>query len=221
MATSRGILWDMDGVLVDTGQAHYQSWAEVLSTYDIAFSREFFRDTFGMNNTGVLTNLLGKNLTPELRAEIANRKEEEFRRLVQGRVQPLPGVLDWLSYLKGEGFRMGVASSAPPANIDALVDDLEIRHSFDALVSGVDMPGKPDPALFLEVARRIDVPPKGCVVVEDAIAGVQAAKRAGMACIAVTTTNSADALRAADIIVDRLDALPANAFDSLLDDTGV
>ena len=113
---------------------------------------------------------------------------------------------------------MGIASSAPPANIDALIDELEIRPYFDVLVSGVDMPGKPDPALFLEVARRIDVPPTRCVVVEDAIAGVEAAKRAGMSCIAVTTTNPEEVLRAADVVVCRLDALPATAFDHLLDE---
>jgi beta-phosphoglucomutase-like phosphatase (HAD superfamily) len=113
---------------------------------------------------------------------------------------------------------MGLASSAPPANINALVDELEMRQYFDVLASGVDMPGKPEPSLFLEVARRIGVPPYRCIVVEDAIAGVEAAKRAGMACIAVTTTNSADALSAADIVVHRLDALPASAFDRLLDE---
>lgn len=116
---------------------------------------------------------------------------------------------------------MGIASSAPPANIDAVVNELELRQYFDTLVSGVDMPGKPDPALFLEVARCISVPPEGCVVVEDAIAGVEAAKRAGMACIAVTTTNPAEVLSAADIVVDRLDTLPASTFNCLLDEAGI
>ena len=218
MASRKGVLWDMDGVLADTGEAHYQAWVEVLSALGIDFSREFFRGTFGMNNRGVLTSLLGEDITTQFLAETSHRKEEEFRRLVHGRVKPLPGVLDWLSILRGEGFQMGIASSAPPANIDALIDELEIRPYFDVLVSGVDMPGKPDPALFLEVARRIDVPPTRCVVVEDAIAGVEAAKRAGMSCIAVTTTNPEEVLRAADVVVCRLDALPATAFDHLLDE---
>jgi HAD superfamily hydrolase (TIGR01509 family) len=209
----------MDGVLVDTGEAHYRSWDAVLVDYGIPFSREFFRDTFGMNNTGILTMLLGDQLTPELLVEIADRKEEEFRRLVQGQVQPLPGVLDWLLRLKQDGFRMGVASSAPMANIDAVVSELDLSLYFDALVSGVDMPGKPDPALFLEVAGRIGVLPHRCIVVEDAVAGVEAAVRAGMKCIAVTTTNPAGALTAADIVVGGLDTLPVDAFERLLDQT--
>ena len=72
----KGVLWDMDGVLVDSGEAHYQAWAEVLSAKGIAFSREFFRNTFGMNNTGVLTSLLGENLTAEFLADTSGRKEE-------------------------------------------------------------------------------------------------------------------------------------------------
>jgi beta-phosphoglucomutase-like phosphatase (HAD superfamily) len=102
------------------------------------------------------------------------------------------------------------------ANIDVLIDDLGLRSFFDAIVSGVDMPGKPEPVLFLTVAERLDVSPELCVVVEDAVAGVQAAKRAGMRCIAVTTTNDAEALIAADFIVDRLDDLPAHMFERLL-----
>jgi beta-phosphoglucomutase-like phosphatase (HAD superfamily) len=114
---------------------------------------------------------------------------------------------------------MGVASSAPPANIDALIDELVLRPYFDTLVSGQDMPGKPDPALFLEVALQLDVAPERCVVVEDAVAGVEAAKRAGMKCVAVTTTNPAQVLDEADIVVDRLDALAQDTFLRLLNAT--
>ena len=92
MTDVRGILWDMDGVLVDTGEAHYQSWDKVLPDYGIPFSREFFRDTFGMNNSGILTILLGDRLTPELLAEIADRKEEEFRSLLDSRRSSEPAI---------------------------------------------------------------------------------------------------------------------------------
>jgi beta-phosphoglucomutase family hydrolase len=209
-------LWDMDGVLVDTGEFHYQSWVDVLPDYGLEFSREFFRQTFGMNNRGILSLLLGEKLTPELLAEISRRKEESFREAVRGQVQPLPGVVDWLERLRAQGFRQAVASSAPSANIDTLVDELGLRAYFGALVSGVDLPGKPEPALFLKVASLLDVPPARCVVFEDAMAGVEAAKRAGMACVAVTTTNPAEALQAADIVVESLDALPENAVSQLL-----
>jgi beta-phosphoglucomutase len=212
----KGVLWDMDGVLVDTGEFHYQSWAAVLPDYGLQFSREFFRDTFGMNNRGILSLLLGEQLTPALLAEIGERKEEWFREAIRGQAHPLPGVHDWLRRLRDAGFRQGVASSAPPANIDTLVDELGLRDYFHVLVSGAGLPGKPDPALFLEAAHQLRVPAARCVVVEDAVAGVEAAKRAGMKCIAVTTTNPAPALEAADVVVERLDALGEDAFQHLV-----
>ncbi len=219
-AGQRGVLWDLDGVLVDTGEYHFQSWVEVLPDYGIPFSREFFRDTFGMNNAGILSLLLGDDLTPGLLEEISERKEQAFRRAVRGHVQPLPGVRDWLERLEEQGFRQAIASSAPPANIDTLVNELGVGEYFDAIVSGADLPGKPEPALFLKVARRLDVRPERCVVVEDAVAGVEAARRAGMRCVAVTTTNPGTALEAADVVVERLDDLPQDAFERLVDGAG-
>jgi HAD superfamily hydrolase (TIGR01509 family) len=214
--TRQAVLWDMDGVLVDTGEAHFRSWSHVLSEYEIPFSREFFRDTFGMNNASVLSILLGDKLTPALLAEIADRKEYLFRQAVRGSVEPMPGVLPWLGRLNEAGFRQGIASSAPEANINVLVDELGLRVHFDVIVSGVDLPGKPEPFLFLKVAGALDVTPDRCVVVEDAVAGVEAARRAGMHCIAVTTTSPAGALEAADLVVDRLDDLLPDTFTRLL-----
>jgi beta-phosphoglucomutase family hydrolase len=212
----QAVLWDLDGVVVDTGRFHFQAWSEVMPAYGIPFSYEFFRDTFGMNNTGILKLLLGDTLSPELIAEISDKKEEHFRAAVHGRVQPLPGVLDWLRRLKEAGFVQAIASSAPQENIDTVVEALGLRPRFDAIQSGVDLPGKPEPDLFLTVARLLGVPPKQCIVVEDAVAGIEAARRAGMRSIAVTTTNPAQALRAADVVVERLDALPPDAFQRLL-----
>jgi beta-phosphoglucomutase family hydrolase len=213
----RGVLWDMDGVLVDTGEFHFQAWSQTLAEYDIPFSRDLFRATFGMNNTGLVAYLLGRKPEPEFIFGISDHKEHMFRQAIQGHALPLPGVLDWLDRLRTMGVRQAVASSAPPENINTLVDELGIRPYFEAIVSGHDMPGKPDPAVFLKAASGIDTPPQRCIVVEDAVAGVQAAKRAGMRCIAVTTTNPAHALSDADIVVERLDDLPAIIFERLFD----
>lgn len=213
MMVKRGVLWDMDGVLVNTGEFHYQAWSQTLAEREIPFTREQFQATFGMNNAGILEVILGQALEPDLVAAISDRKERLFRQAVKGHAHLLPGVRAWLDRLDGWGFRQAIASSAPPANIDALVDELGIRSYFAAIVSGFDLPGKPDPAVFLKTAGLIGVPPERCVVVEDAVAGVEAARRAGMKCVAVTTTNPAHALQGADIVVERLDALPLDAFN--------
>ena len=219
MMAERGVLWDMDGVLVDTSEFHFETWLQVLSERGIYFSREIFKDIFGMNNFDILSYLLGEPPTPEQVAEIAGRKEDVFRQAIRGRIMPMPGVVEWLRRLSAWGVRQAIASSAPSANIDFLVDELGIRNRFDAIVSGNELPGKPDPAVFLEAARRIGIPPEKCVVIEDSVAGVEAAKRGRMKCIAVTTTTPVKGLSIADVVVDRLDSLCPEEFTQLLSST--
>jgi beta-phosphoglucomutase len=208
-----GILWDMDGVLVDSGDLHFDCWTRTLQDYGLTYTRENFDQTFGMNNEGILKLLLGENSDITIRNEISRRKEILFRQAVPGHVQPLPGAREWLERFQHEGLRQAVASSAPQENIDVLVDALGLRDYFVALVSAYTMPGKPDPAVFLEAARQIGAEPQRALVIEDGLPGVEAAHRAGMKCLAVTTTNPANLLSKADQIVDGLDQL---TWDDLL-----
>ncbi len=205
--TIYGFLWDMDGVLVDTGEFHYVSWIETLPLYGLTMSRETFNTTFGMNNTGVLSTILGYTPSPEYVSEVGGRKEEAFREAVRGHAKLLPGVMDWLNTLHQMGVRQAVASSAPIENVNVLVEEAGIRPYFQALVSALGKPSKPDPWVFLTAAQQIGVEPRHCTVVEDAIAGVEAARRGGMRCIAVTNTNPAEKLTAAERVVARLDEI--------------
>ena len=145
----QGVLWDMDGVLVDTGQAHFEAWRQVLAERGVSFSREQFQLTFGMNNAGVLDVVYGEGLDPEEVQAISDRKEILFRQAVKGNARLLPGVLEWLTRLRSQGVRQAIASSAPHANIDVLVDELDLRGYFEAIVSGAGMPGKPNPGLSI------------------------------------------------------------------------
>ncbi len=215
----RAVLWDMDGVLVDTGPWHFQTWAVALAPLGITLTPELFRATFGMNNHGVLTTLLGAAPDPALEVRVGDAKETAFRASIRGQARPRPGVAAWLQRLQAAGVRQAVASSAPPENIAVLVDELGIRPYFAALVSATGMPGKPDPTVFVEAARRLEAAPAECVVVEDSVAGVEAARRAGMRCVAVTNTNPAAALSAADLVVDSLADLAEDAFHALIENT--
>jgi HAD superfamily hydrolase (TIGR01509 family) len=216
MTAAYGVLWDMDGVLVDTGEFHFLAWMKTLPAEGLPFDRETFRRTFGMNNAGILALLLGRQPEPVYIARVSDLKESNFRQAIHGQVQLLPGVQAWLERIQTTGNRQAVASSAPQENIDFLIGELGIREYFQAVVSAAHMPGKPDPAVFLEAARRLELPPERCLVVEDAVPGVEAARRAGMKCIAVTTTNPREALSGADLVVDRLDNLPPGAFAQML-----
>jgi len=212
------VLWDMDGVLVDSGEFHYAAWVEILAREGLPYTREQFNAMFGMDNRGVLTTLLGREPEAAWLAQVSDEKEAAFRAAIVGQAEPLRGVVRWLARLKAAGVRQAVASSAPPANIDLLIDTLNLRQYFVAVVSTFGMAGKPDPGVFLEAARQVGVPPERCLVVEDAIAGVQAAKRAGMTCLALTTTNTRAALApvGADWVVDNLEELDDRVWETLL-----
>jgi beta-phosphoglucomutase len=202
----KAVIWDLDGVLVDSGEIHYLAFAATLPNFGIAFSRELFAKIFGMGNREALEFLTGGPLDQARLAAIIEQKETTFRRMVRGRARPLDGAVQWLAIFKEAGVLQALASSAPQENIDALMDELGLRGYFQTIISapGNDLPGKPDPAVFLEAARRLEVDPTACVVLEDSTAGIEAAKRAGMLCIAVTTTNVRENLLSADYIVDTL-----------------
>ena len=211
----RGVLWDMDGVLVDTGEFHFQSWVTTLSFFNIPFSREFFQESFGMNNRGVLNKLLGRIPDQELYLNISEQKEMNFRQLIRGQIQPLAGVVELLNLFKSKGIRQAISSSAPQENIDVIVDELNLRSFFEAIVSGNKLPGKPAPDVFLTSAQAIGIPAQDCLVIEDAIAGVEGAKRAGMLCLAVTNTNPPENLQKADLIVESLVQVDSGYLEKL------
>jgi HAD superfamily hydrolase (TIGR01509 family) len=215
----RGVIWDLDGVLADTAEAHFRSWKETLAWWNIPFDRVAFDRVFGMNNRDSLTELLGRDPEPQELTEIGELKEDLFRREAKHHVKAGPGAVRLLEELEQNGWWQALASSAPQANIDLLLDLLSIRERFCVIRSGEALPaGKPDPTLFLETAEAMGLPPGRCVVVEDAPPGVEAARRAGMGCIAVATTRSREALQA-DRVFDDLTHVTVADFANLMDET--
>jgi HAD superfamily hydrolase (TIGR01509 family) len=211
-----GVLWDMDGTIVDTVELHFQSWYSILSARGIPITRESLRSLFGKNARGVIAGL--QDHTPEagFMEELIEHKERNFREAVREKGVPLfPGAVEWLQTLHGRGVRQAIASSAPMGNITAIVEKLDLGRYFEALVPGADLPPKPAPDVFLEAARQLDLPPERCIVIEDSVFGVQAAQSAGMRCIAVTTTHAADELPGPDVLVARLSDLPEDVFERL------
>jgi len=225
---NKAVIWDLDGVLADTAEAHFRAWVTALAEWEIPLDRPTFDRLFGMNNRDMLTDLLGRPPEPHELGTIAGRKEHFFHLVAQQMAHPLPGALELLADLEMEGWLQAIASSAPPANINLLVDKFGIRDRFRVIFSGEELPaGKPDPALFLKTADALRLAPERCVVVEDAPAGVAAARRARMRCIAVATplhsrgcshTRPRAALSAADLLFDDLTQITTQAFHSLIHD---
>ena len=211
-----GVLWDLDGVLADSGAFHIQSWHDTLIHYGIDLAEEAFRATFGMNNTTILKLAMHPEPSQALIDQISNEKEALFRRLIVGKLQPLAGGQALLAELRTAGFLQAIGSSAPQENIDAEIDAIGVRPYFDAIVSAARLPGKPSPVVYQTAAAQLGLPPERCLVIEDAIAGVQAARNAGMRCLAVTNTNPAAALADADRVVDSLEEVSAEMIREML-----
>ncbi|MEE8471286.1 MAG: HAD family phosphatase [Dehalococcoidia bacterium] len=214
---SKALIWDMDGVIADTAPFHFLSWQRAAQERGITFTESDFKQIFGKRNPEIIAEKFGADIpAPDVDA-LAQRKEEHFRTLVGQNVKPFPGVLSLLHSLKAAKWKMAVVSSTPMENIELITRSLEIAGLFDTVVSDRDVSrGKPDPEGFLLAAERLGVEPGYCVVIEDAIAGVRAAKNAGMKCVAVTNTHPAERLAEADMAVDSLENITAGILESLL-----
>ena len=201
----RAVIWDMDGVISDTGPYHQRSWREVMAGRGIEVTEEDFRRSFGQRNDTIIRGLMGGEVSQNEIEVISREKEIHFRRIARDKLEPLPGVVPLLGSLQKEGYRMALASSAPMANISLIVRKLGVSGCFSTLVGSEDVTeGKPSPMVFLVASARLGVAPARCLVIEDAVAGVAAARRAGMFCLAVTNTHPAERLREADLVVSSL-----------------
>lgn len=212
----KGVIFDMDGVLVDSGWAHRQAWFDLAEAEGLEMSDEFFRKTFGMQNDTILPMLRPGISKPEM-DRLSDYKERRYRELVASQPRAADGVLALLSDLKVSGFRLAIGSSAPRANLDVFWGPLGLADYFEAVVTKEQViEGKPSPETFLKAAGMLSLAPQRCVVVEDALHGVQAARAAGMPVVAVTTTRSRAELAHADRVVDSLAELKAADFAMLL-----
>jgi beta-phosphoglucomutase len=182
----RGVLWDVDGTLVDTAELHYQAWVALTHELNQPFTRQDFAATFGQRNPEIIPRLFGTHLTDREVADLGARKEDLYRTAAQKGVELLPGVRPLLDDLRAAGFRQAVASSAPRENLELILRLTGSAPYFAAVVAMEDTQrGKPDPEVFLLAAGKLGIAPAHCLVLEDAPAGVQAAKAGGMKCIAV------------------------------------
>ena len=216
-SNDRAVIWDMDGVIADTAAYHKQAWQETFQKRGVNFTEDDFKYSFGRRNDSIIPRILGEGVSQKEIAIIADEKEESLRRIIGQNIKPLPGVIRLIKSLAEAKFKLALASSTPIENIQLLTKSLGIRHYFQSIVADKDVAeGKPSPQVFLLAAQKLGVEPKNCVVIEDAVAGVTAAKRAGMCCIAVTTTHPRDSLKEADLILDTLTAVTVPDVEKLL-----
>ncbi len=180
-----GVIFDLDGVLIDSAELHFQSWGQLADELGATLTRDQFHATFGRQNRDIIPDLFGESVPDRVDA-LADRKEEIYRNLVRGRPPVVPGAVELIRGLQTGGARLAIGSSAPRQNIDLILKEMGVHEAFAAIISGDDVSrGKPDPQVFALACEALGLSASRCVVIEDAPAGVQAAIAAGAAAVAV------------------------------------
>jgi beta-phosphoglucomutase len=211
----RAVLFDLDGVLVSTDEYHYRSWKKLSKEegFDF-FDHEFnhkFRGVARMECVEIITKASGKHYTPEQKQELADRKNKYFADSLSTVTTEvlLPGALSTLQELKKRGIKVAVASNS--RNAKTIIEQSKIKDFLDTIVDGYDIKNsKPDPEVFLLAAKNVGIPPSECLVVEDAVAGIESARRAGMKALGIGTK---ERLPNVDVVIPDLSAI---SVDDLL-----
>jgi beta-phosphoglucomutase family hydrolase len=203
----RAFIFDMDGVIVDNHDYHHEAWMQFFQKYQLDVSGDVSR-YFGRTNTDILTNLFPEELSETQLYEMAMEKEKLYRKLYEGNIVAADGLEELLSRLQDKGYKLAVATSAPPENLDFVLGHTGLHRFFDVTVnSSMISKGKPDPEIYLRAAMELEVSPEECVVVEDSLAGIRSGRAAGMQVVAISSTNTPDMLTEADMIIGHFDEI--------------
>jgi beta-phosphoglucomutase family hydrolase len=196
--SNRGVIFDMDGVLVLSEQAHWESWRVPAARRGVALQYDQFLSCFGRINPDCIAIMFGPKTPADESARIADEKEIAFREIVRKKVPLAPGAVELLKTLRQRGMLLAVGSSGPRENIELVLNAGGLGQYFQTFVHGGEVKrGKPAPDVFLLAAERLGVAPENCTVIEDAPAGIQAAVAAGMRAVAVATTHKESQLKEA------------------------
>jgi beta-phosphoglucomutase len=200
--TKRAFIFDMDGTLVDNMRFHMEAWQKMLLENGIETdAREFLVNTAGKTNREIIPNFFA-DATEERLSELGLRKETLYRELFLPHRKVVAGAIEFLTKANSLGVKMAVATAAPVANMEFILDGLDLRKYFQAITTAADVErGKPHPEIFLKSAQKLNIEPKHCLVFEDAVNGFEAAHRAGIKSIGIATVNRVEDILKLDSVV--------------------
>ena len=212
-----GVIFDIDGVLLDSYKMHYECWRIIAEKHSIYVSEKEFDSLFGRRGSEIVREIWGKDLPGEQVVAIHRQKQALYRENLQRNFPEMDGAIQLIDALAAEGFVLGIGSSAPPENVEMSLNGLGRAKSFKAVVTGSDVTrGKPDPQVFLLAAQRMGLEPADCAVIEDALAGIAAALAGGMTAIALAGTAPPESLTMADLVVTSLGQLTPKQISELI-----
>lgn len=201
--TKRAFIFDMDGTLVDNMYFHTEAWGKMLAENGIEMNaHDFLVKTAGKTNREILPTVFG-TISDERIDELGTRKESLYQELFLPVRKAVDGVIEFLEESTRLGIKLAVSTAAPLTNVEFILDGLDLRKYFQAVVTAADVSeGKPNPEIFLKSAAKVGVEPKNCIVFEDAFGGFEAAHRAQMKSIGITTVNSAEDILKSNSVVE-------------------
>ena len=204
----KGLIFDMDGVIVDNAHYHALAWMKFAENYGINLSKEEIVSQFGSINDEILKALFKKELDQETIVKMAFEKEEIYREIYSKDIREVPGLTEFLNGLDMDKFSIAVATAAPPKNVEFVLGGTNLHRFFKIITDESEIKnGKPDPEIFLKTAKKIGVNPADCIVFEDSYHGIEAANRAGMRVIGLGTSHPKDSLKNTMLNIDDFAAL--------------
>lgn len=199
----KGVIFDMDGVVVDNHRYHFQAWMEFAKKHKFELNDQIYRDKFNGKTNADLFRMIFGSISPEEMNNLADEKESLYQQLYYPHMEVLKGLYQFLEKLARQKIKVALGTSAPPMNVDFVLDKLKLRPSFSVIVDGTMVTkGKPDPEVYQTCCRKLGLSPVECVVFEDSIAGLESGARAGCHVVGVATSHKPWELRAhADEII--------------------
>ena len=200
---AKAAIFDIDGTLIDNNSYHLKTWRVYLEKIGIDISEEAYRKNInGRTNKDALEYIYNKKMTGEEAMVYALEKEALYREIYKADIKPVDGLIELLEVFHSLNIPTAIATSGIQVNIDFMFDHIPIKQYFKEVVNSSHISkGKPDPEIYLKTASLLNIPTENCLVFEDAVVGVNAAKAAGMKVIAITTTQSKEELKDADMII--------------------
>lgn len=212
------VIFDMDGVICHTNPYHSLAFREFFSTRNLAPNdEEFAQHMFGKSNSYILSHFLQRKIEGEELLQLEQEKEGLFRKIYESHVEPIDGLVEFINDLKSNGAKIGVATSAPYANLELILSKVPIRETLGSIMASEDVKKhKPDPEVYLTSAKNLGVSPNQCIVFEDSFSGISAALNAGMKVVGVLTSHTKEELPPCDLYINDYKDLSYDAISRLI-----
>lgn len=198
------VIFDMDGVICHTNPYHSLAFREFFAARDLApTDEEFAEHMFGKSNSYILSHFFKRPVAGAELLEMEQEKEGLFRKIYEPYIEPITGVVEFMTDLKRHGVKLGVATSAPYANLDLILSKIDIREKLGSIMASEDVKKhKPDPEVYLKSAENLGLTPDQCLVFEDSFSGITAALNAGMRVVGVLSSHTKEELPPCNLYID-------------------